>query len=114
MTERWYQTLRDDSAGIPGWMKAAAAIVQPGEAPAPIRASSSAGPMKREALRSKREPSVSELLARRALDTALAPRQRTTPDGQLHQACELALMLLRWDPKAAIPVIRTLMAECFG
>ena len=118
LTERWYRTLRDDSSGYDRWSEAAASIVQPTDQAGPavqgahVRASeSSAAPMKGEELRSRRDPSVSELLARRVLQIARAPRQRTIPDVELERACGLALVLDRWDRKAALPVIRALMTQ---
>ena len=116
LTERWYRTLRDDSSGYARWSEAAAGIVQPADQVGPavhgahLRAlESGATPMKGEELRSRRDPSVSELLARRALEIANAPRPRTTPNVELEKACGLAILLHRWDPKASLPVIRALM-----
>ena len=118
LTERWYRTLRDDSSGYSQWWEAAAGIVQPTNQVGPAVQGSrgrtlepSAPPMKGEELRSRRDPSVSELLARRVLEIARAPRQRTIPDRELDDACRLALLLDRWDPKAALPVIRALMTQ---
>ncbi len=118
LPERWFRTLRDDSSGYGQWSEAAAGIIQPADQVgravqgAHVRAlESSAAPMKGEALRSRRDPSVSELLAQRVLQIARAPRQRTIPDIELQRACELVLLLDRWDPKAALPVIRTLMTQ---
>jgi hypothetical protein len=118
LTERWYRTLRDDSSGYARWSEAAASIVQPTDQVGPavqgahVRAlEPSAAPMKGEELRSRHDPSVSELLARRVLQIASAPRQRTIPDSELERACGLALLLDRWDPKAALPVIRALMTQ---
>ncbi len=87
LTERWYRTLRDDSSGYARWLEAAAHIVQPSDQPGlavqgvHIRAlEPNAAPMKGEELRSRRDPSVSELLARRALEIALAPRPADDPE----------------------------------
>ena len=65
------------------------------------------GTMKGDELRSRRDPSVSELLARRVLQVAREPKPRTIPNVQLESACQLALMLDRWDRQAALPVILT-------
>jgi hypothetical protein len=118
LTERWYRMLRDDSSGYGRWSEAAASIVQPTDQVGPAAQGAhvgalepSAAPMKGEELRSRRDPSVSELLARRVLQIARAPRQRTIPDVELEHACGLALLLDRWDPKAALPVIRALMTQ---
>ena len=45
------------------------------------------------------------------LQIARAPRQRTIPDIEFERACGLALLLDRWDRKAALPVIRALMTQ---
>jgi hypothetical protein len=118
LTERWYRTLRDDSSGYRQWWEAAASIVQPTDPAGPAfqgahvrRPESGATPMKGEELRSRRDPSVSELLARRTLEIARAPRQRTIPDVALANACLLARLLDHWDRKAALPVIRALMTQ---
>jgi hypothetical protein len=118
LNERWYRTLRDDSSGYARWLEAAASIVQPADQVGPaaqgafVRAlETSTAPMKGEELRSRRDPSISDLLARRTLEIAHAPRPQTTPNVELQNACGLAILLHRWDPKAALPVIRTLMTE---
>ncbi len=119
LTERWYRILRDDSAGYARWSEAAAGVVQPGDqagpavpwASGPGTPAEMQAPMKGEELRSRRDPSVSDLLARRVLQIARAPRQRTIPDIELERACGLALVLDRWDRKAALPVIRSLMTQ---
>ena len=110
--------LQDDSAGYSLWMEAAASIIQPtDQVGSPVLWAHvaalvpSAAPMKGEELRSRRDPSVSELLARRVLQTARDPQQRTTNSSELEGACDLALLLNRWDPKAALPVIRALLTQ---
>jgi hypothetical protein len=114
LTERWYRTLRDDRAGLRQWKVAAARIVQPADAGPPFIASAiivgppSAEPGTGEVLRSRRDPSVSQLMARRALEAARHVQQRTVADVHLEQACDLAMMLHRWDPQAALPVLREL------
>lgn len=109
MTERWYRTLRDDAAGSE-WLGAASMIVAPVDEPRRAmfgaRITPATGPMQGEALRSRRDPSVSELMARRALETARAPGPRATSEPQLQNAAELALRLARWDLRAAPPVLR--------
>ena len=63
--------------------------------------------MKGEELRSRRDPSVSELLARRVNDVA-----RSAAGFSLNHACSLALILERWDHNAALPVIRRMTDRC--
>jgi hypothetical protein len=121
LNERWYRTLRDDSAGRAAWLRAAVGLVQAADHPAlpdvygtfvhPAQLPQPGQPLKGEALRSRRDPSVSELLARRALELARAGGPRTTPDSVLPYPCALALLFDRWDPKVALPVIRELMTR---
>ncbi len=118
MSERWYRTLLDDSSGYYRWLEAASNIVQleylarPVVRPADLQgAAAPAKRMKGEELRSRRDPSVSELLARRTLEIAHAPQPRTFPNVKLQNACALAMLLQQWDLKAALPVIRTLLSE---
>ena len=117
LTERWYRTLRDDSSGYGRWSGGGLRRRPAGRSSRSGRPGGScpglepSPAMKGEELRLRRDPSVSELLAQRVLQIARAPRQRTIPDIELQRACELVLLLDRWDPKAALPVIRTLMTQ---
>jgi hypothetical protein len=118
LTERWYRMLRDDSGGYDRWLEGAANIAQPteqlGVAVQRVHTGApelNAAPMRGEELRSRRDPSVSELLVRRTLEFARAPHERTTPDMHLLKACQLAFALDRWDRMAALPVIRELMTR---
>jgi hypothetical protein len=104
LNERWYRTLRDDAAGSRRWTEAAANIVLPSDAALQpifgghtILPPPTAAPMLGEELRARRDPSVAELIARRALEIARSPRERTASDFVLLNACDLALMLYRWD-----------------
>ncbi len=118
LNERWYRMLRDDAAGPERWTEAALGIVRP-KAPTGSSAAIMAfgayrmlrpetSPMVGEALRSRRDPSVSELLARRATQLAASPAGFDVH----HRAGTMAMILDRWDEKAALPVIRTTMARC--
>jgi len=115
LDERCYAILKDDSARG-RWLEAAAHITQsvnvttfpggfstsmPEPTNAPVR-------LRGEALRGKSNPSVSELMARRALEI---------PEGDpnsydLSGACEMGLKLSVWDAKAAEPVVKTLSKRC--
>jgi hypothetical protein len=64
--------------------------------------------MRGESLRHKTNPSVTELLARRAME--IAPSSPGAYD--LSTGCELVLRLAAWDPAAALPVARTLTERC--
>ncbi len=119
--ERWYRTLLDDSAGPKPWMEAAGHLIELPDPAVPAvfggirvaasRSRAGEGPMKGDVLRSRRNPSVSELIARRTLEIAGVPWPRSTPDLQLQGACWMALDLDRWDSKAALPVIQALTTQ---
>ncbi len=115
LEDRWYAILNDDSANA-RWGEAAANIVQPENTqrypggfsiskPAPTNAPVR---MDGEALRTKTNPSVSELMARRALEVPA-----DNPNAyDISAACQMGLDLVAWDPQAAEPVARTLLKRC--
>jgi hypothetical protein len=103
--ERRYRTLLDDAAGVDLWLEAAALIARPN---AEARPPEKMG----EPLRAKRDPSVSDLLARRALALARDPNTRLRPDVSLERAFMMAQSFASWDEPAAIPTIRALMKIC--
>jgi hypothetical protein len=111
LEERWYAILNDDSTGS-RWGEAASHIIQPDNVTTftggfsmikqvptntPVR-------MRGEILRGKSDPSVAELMARRALEVPT-----NNPNAyDLTAACQMALCLAAWDPPAALSVARTL------
>jgi hypothetical protein len=118
LVERWFRTLNDDAAGTDRWLEAAAGMIQPVTYDTPPTRYVSYGPwtgtgpapaMKGEALRDRRDPSISDLMARRAADIARTDNPAALPDIGLIRACELAQMFARWDMKAALPTLKTLM-----
>jgi hypothetical protein len=111
LEERWYAILNDDAARN-RWQEAAANIVQPEnvthfpggysmERPAPTN---TVARMRGQGLRGKRNPSVTELLTRHALEVP------TNNIGayDLAACCQMAEYLARWDIRAALPVAKTL------
>jgi hypothetical protein len=112
LEDRWYEVLKDDSAGV-RWLEAAANITQP------VNVTASAGgwtmtrpvptnapiPMRGEVLRNKANPSVAELLAKRALEVPANDAEHY----ELSTACQLGFDLMEWDAKAGLPVARTLV-----
>lgn len=121
LVERWYRDLRDDRAGADRWKEAIGGLTsvtettwvsgfgqvivtrpsKPGEKP----------PMKGESLRSRRDPSVTELIGRRIAEMTQG-RPSTYPDYGLISACGLAVSFARWDEAAALPTVKTLMDAC--
>ncbi|MDI1483797.1 hypothetical protein [Polyangium sp. y55x31] len=109
--ERWFRDLADDTAGPLRWVQAATRIVGPTDAP---RRSPDAsdflalflrvdGPPKPRfaGLSSRKNPSVTELLARRAKQLA-----DMMGHGYLKASCEMGLLLALWDPKGAARALR--------
>ncbi len=111
LEDRWYAILNDDNARD-RWQEAAANIVQPenvtrfagrfsmvtpAQTNAPVR-------LRGECLHDRSNPSVTELLARHALE---APANKSGAY-DLSSCCQMAEFLARWDVKAALPVAKTL------
>jgi hypothetical protein len=119
VAERWYRTLEDDAAGLDRWLQAAREIVQPTYIPlrvaivaATVPITSQPPTIQGEELRSRRDPSVSDLLSRRIAEIAETANPLQHPDIGLHRACELAVLFNRWDSSATLPTVRALTAQC--
>lgn len=118
LAERWYLTLADDAASREQWLDSAANIVQPEDVKVspggwvfiPERKPGQVVPMRGESLRPKANPSVTELIGRRAI--ALVPA-RGAPRGVFDQreACVMALILAKWDAKAAVATLGEVFAS---
>lgn len=109
LEERWFTILQDDSAGLAHWLDIASQLTRPsnvftipGTGFSSITPASSNTPpqMRGEWLRHKSQPSVSDLLARRALE--IGPTNWASYD--LHTAMEICLRLATWDAASAGPV----------
>ncbi len=116
ITDRWYQMLSDDQAGSDRWLEGAGGIAESndrrgGFIPARLRKLTSF-PMRGEVLRSRRNPSVSDLMARRAYEIARSADPLQAPNMALRNAFQFALILSRWDEKASLPVVRAMMLKC--
>jgi hypothetical protein len=112
LEDRWYAILKDDS-GSGRWLEAAGNITQP------ENVTTTAGgwtatrqvptntpiPLRGEVLRSKTNPSVTELMARRALEVPAG----NPSNYDLGAACRMGLNLAAWDAAAADPVAKTLV-----
>ena len=110
--ERWYDTLADDTAGRDQWMQAASRIVQPTDVETtgawtsiPARPPGYEPVLRGEPLRDRENPSVLDLMARRAADISdtddTGHAQRRAHDA----ACGMALIAAKWDPRAAVPLL---------
>jgi len=110
LVERWYVTLQDDKAPIGDWLEAASLIVQEADVEVtrgsqffgswtriPDRNKGRTPPLRGEPLRSKKDPSVTELLLRRTRD--LIKRNRAD-EPTTEAALQLVLVLTRWDGRA--------------
>ena len=111
LEDRWYAILNDDNARN-RWQEAAANIVRPinvacfpdgfsMKKPAPTN-----GPvhLHGDCLREKRNPSVTELLTRHALEVPT----NNVGAYDLSACCQMAEYLARWDVQAALPVAKIL------
>jgi hypothetical protein len=117
--EKLFQTLADNRATVDQWLDASNRIVRPSDVHRTHYAFSYTRPGRvepppfGESLRSKANPSVTDLLARRARQ--IDPAGPIT--GSLHevgQANTLADDLARWDPKGAVPTLSDRFARCAG
>ena len=111
LAERWYRTLRDDSAGLDRWLEAAAEIVQPSE---------NAGAARLDAALDRAQAGAAADEGRRAAIPARSERLRFVGPPRLrdrpHPGDRLASPTSRlsapassrcahrWDRKAALPV----------
>jgi hypothetical protein len=112
LEDRWYMALKDDSAAD-RWREAAANITAPADWGGHGAAwvynlnipRDRSTPMSGEALRPKSNPTVTELLTKRALEVPAGnPEQYDTST-----ACQIGLCLMAWDAKAALPAAKTLV-----
>ncbi len=124
--ERWYRTLADDRAEPAEWLRAAGNIVQhenvaviPGSTAFSTSVVTELPPGARPifrgaALRAKQNPSVAELMARRADEVDPDGPLDTHPADQLRvgMANQMAAILAEWDSKAALPVLKARVGRC--
>ena len=108
--ERCFLTISDDEADPQQWAEAMTDIVSPADekenADRQIWTKKSGGsPMRGETLRSKNNPSVTDIVAKRIVSL----NQFHSPDPQSDPrvtANNLAMQLAQWDPARAAPVLR--------
>jgi hypothetical protein len=118
--DRWYATLADDRAGMEQWLQAARNILQldnvsgvPGlgrYTTAPLEPGQTPT-FRGESLRGRQNPSVSELLLKRANDAATEARKLDQHMAVMavRNGTELTALLSQWaDPATAVPPARAL------
>jgi hypothetical protein len=115
--ERWYQILQNDAAGAEQWHQAAASILQPvNETGVPgsgryarMPLSTGQKPVFRgESLRGKQNPSVAELLVKRA-EQLVVNAEKTDQSmavAELRGAYQITMLLAQWEIKAAVAPAR--------
>jgi hypothetical protein len=112
LVERWYRTLRDDSAGPARWLEAAVGIVEPQIAPGMPRPKRGTQPMPGEPLRGGRDPSVTALITRRVTDIERTANPQSPYDQAFASACRMGSILATWDKQASLQVLKQLMTQC--
>jgi hypothetical protein len=115
--ERWFRVLASDDLPPQRWLEAAGNIARPDNVTvvpssmvwsSTLTTSTATRPgLRGEALRSKRGPSVTELMAGRV--ETLAGR----PDG-MDAANEMALLLHAWDGAGSLPALQKQMGRCLA
>jgi hypothetical protein len=118
--EAWLAVLADSEMTCKVWLDAAQKIVAPAEskeAAPPVAealpnvAQESKSPMAGETLRAIKNPSVTELLARRSDESADMAKRQEPHFFDWGPVCDLTLCLAKWDPKGAVPVIHRRLAD---
>ena len=103
--ERWYQTFLDKNAGEASWNDAIANIVSDDHSRTNFRR-----PLRGESLRSKTNPSVTELLVDYAThqpNPVVDPVNYGSIDRfYLPKWIDTAMWLAKWDARASVPVLR--------
>ena len=124
--ERWYATLKDNRAGNEQWLQAARSILQPENVSGvPGGSFSSRTPLqpgekpkfRGEKLRSKKNPSVTELLQKRANSAAEEANKLDQFRGvnAIRTGCEFVAILSTWEkPSAALTPASSLMAHAIS
>ncbi|MBI4748351.1 MAG: hypothetical protein HY774_07660 [Acidobacteria bacterium] len=123
LVERWYQVLMDPTIEDTQWLIAASKIVKPageksyipgsmigtatpGEGCQPNQPQGLCG----DPLRSKVNPTITELMSQRAID--LAGNTLNMTPRSIDRGSDMAMMLVRWDPSASLPVLQSLANHC--
>jgi len=126
LEERWYQILANDKVPPDHWLQVARNIVRPtnvnvtpgsmfgtGWVTVPQRKPGEKPKLRGEVLRGKRDPSVTELMAKRVESLSVKEKPTSSTDMvRMHKACELALLLTKWDLTASLQTLNALSDRC--
>lgn len=126
LEERWYSTLKNDRAGNGQWLQAARSIMQPENVSGvPGGYSYTEKPLnpgekprlRGEILRTKKNPSVTELLLKRANSAAEEANKldQSMAVDAMRTGCEFVRILSEWSrPSVAVAPARSLMRHSIG
>ncbi len=118
--DRFFRILADDTATPAQWLDAAEALAQPSDVhgrngvyATPHRFANKVPPLRGEPLRDRVQPSLTELMVRRAgeLDPGIAS---PVPVHEVLRADRMAGFLAAWDPTAARQTLASRMARCIA
>jgi hypothetical protein len=113
LVDRCYRTLLDDSAGTDRWLEAAEELGRPPGGWARYRPGlPQPKAMIGDPLRKLRNPSISEVLARRCRELAETGEDQTIRESRLYNACLLADRFVRWDEAGSLSTLKALMNAC--
>ncbi len=111
--DRCYRTLLDDSARTDRWLEAAEDLGRP---PGGWARSRPGQPQPKamigDPLRKLRNPTISEVLARRCQELAETGEDQTIRASGLYNACLLADRFVRWDEAGSLSTLKALMNAC--
>lgn len=110
-TDLWFDTLADDHAGWRRWTEAVDRLFDPVGAQRNgfwIRDGKPGGPIKAEALRSRTNPSLSDLLDKRAREITFQNDEQLPPRMMLMTTLPIAVRLQRWDAPRSLPLLKDL------
>jgi hypothetical protein len=122
LDERWFRMLGDESAGAEQWLQAMADITRPVNvtvSPSGMTIVNQPQPGEKpgltgEKLRSKRNPSVLDLVAKRIEELDRPEADSSLRLQRLAAASDLALKLPEWDAVGAVPILKGQLEHVVG
>jgi hypothetical protein len=128
--ETWFRVLADDKATSNQWVEVAQKIVEPDRASQggdrfrvegairlndPFHVAENDGdrdrPLAGESLRSKKDPSLTELFVKRSDEMARLAKPQELNFFAWDPVCDLMLCLAKWDRKSALPLIHRCLVD---